>query len=270
MSTLLTQISQHAYTLLFFIVLAEAVGFPVPAALALAGGGAAVAAKLLHGPTAFGFAILGSLLGDSLLYFAGRVSGWTLLGILCRLASNPESCILRSAESFYKRGKLTLLFAKFIPGINSMAAPLAGSMKMRYQQFLRYDAAGATLYVLSYGVIGFLFRNFLAAINHGFNALGHAFTLLTLIAFLIYFGYRLWLYKRNSVFRVVPRVQVKELNDKLNGEDKAKVLVVDVRSHGYYDASAQRIAGSVRIEPNNFDEEIKNLSHDREIYLYCT
>ena len=59
---------------------------------------------------------------------------------------NPETCILRSAESFYKRGKLTLVIAKFIPGINTMAAPLAGSMKMRFGQFLRLDLAGALLY----------------------------------------------------------------------------------------------------------------------------
>ena len=56
--------------------------------------------------------------------------GWGLLGFLCKLSVNPETCILRSAESFYKRGKATLLFAKFIPGINTMAPPLAGSMQM--------------------------------------------------------------------------------------------------------------------------------------------
>ena len=60
------------------------------------------------------------------------------------LSMNPETCILRSAESFYKRGKITLVIAKFIPGVNTMAAPLAGSMKMRFGQFLRLDFAGST------------------------------------------------------------------------------------------------------------------------------
>ena len=58
--------------------------------------------------------------------------------------------MLRSAESFYKRGKMTLIIAKFIPGINTMAAPLAGSMKMRFGQFLRLDLAGALLYTVTY------------------------------------------------------------------------------------------------------------------------
>ena len=49
-----------------------------------------------------------------------------------------------------------------------------------------------------------------------------------------------------------------------------RLLIADVRSHGYYDADSERIAGSIRIEPNNLIEEVKNLPKDREIYLYCT
>ena len=98
------------------------------------------------------------LLGDSLLFIMGRYMGWGLLGFLCKLSVNPETCILRSAESFYKRGKATLLFAKFIPGINTMAPPLAGSMKMRPDIFLRFDLAGASLYAMVYIAAGYLFR----------------------------------------------------------------------------------------------------------------
>ncbi len=72
-----------------------------------------------------------------------------------------KRCILRSAESFYKRGRSTLLIAKFIPGVNSMAPPLAGSMKMPFAQFLGLDLAGAAaFYALAYGSVGFLFGNF--------------------------------------------------------------------------------------------------------------
>jgi len=37
------------------------------------------------------------------------------------------------------------------------------------------------------------------------------------------------------------------------------MLIADVRSHGYYDADSERIAGSIRIEPNNLVEEVKHL-----------
>lgn len=242
----------------------------MPAALALVGAGAAVASGSLSAPLLLALALIALLIGDTLLYFLGRSMGWALLGVLCRVSINPESCILRSAESFYKRGKVTLLLAKFIPGVNTMAAPLAGSMKMRFAQFLQLDSAGALLYILAYGGLGFLFRDFLARITRGFQTAGHVFGEVLLVAAIVYVAYRVWLYKRNKVYGVVPRVQVEDLARKLESEAQSKVLLVDVRSHGYYDAGAERIKGSVRFEPNNLAEELKNLSTDKDIYLYCT
>jgi len=72
------------------------------------------------------------------------------------------------------------------------------------------------------------------------------------------------------VYRVVPRVQVEELASKLASEEKDKVLILDVRSHGYYDANAERIKGSIRLEPNNLSEELKAIPKDKDIYVYCT
>jgi len=270
MNNFLALIAHHGYLLIFIIVLAEAIGLPVPAAVALVAGGAAAAAGTLSVPKALILALVGMLIGDTLLFVLGRYMGWRLLGFLCRLSVNPESCILRSAESFYKRGKTTLLIAKFIPGVNTMAPPLAGSMKMRPQQFLRLDCAGASLYILAYGGLGFLFRDFLAAITRGFQAASHVFGEVLLVAAIGYVAYRIWLYDKNKVYRVVPRVQVEELARRLASEEKDKVLILDVRSHGYYDAGAARIKGSIRIEPNNLSEELKCLPRDKDIYLYCT
>jgi membrane protein DedA with SNARE-associated domain len=263
-------IARHRYLLTFLVVLSEAIGLPVPAALALVAAGAGVASKALSGPLAVGAALSAMLLGDTLLFVLGRYMGWTLLAVLCRLSVNPESCVLRSAESFYKRGKLTLLFAKFIPGVNTMAPPLAGSMKMRLLQFLRFDMTGATLYILAYGGVGFLFRDFLAAITRGLQTAGHVFGEVLFAAALVYTAYRLWIYRKNLVYKVVPRVQVEELARKLASDEAGKVVLVDVRSHGYYDPDASRIKGSVRIEPNNLYEELKTLPKDKDIYLYCT
>ena len=270
MEALLSAIGRHGYLVVFFIVLAEALGMPVPAALALVAGGAAAAAGLLHLTTLLLLAVAAMMLGDSLLFVLGRYMGWGLLGFLCKLSVNPETCILRSAESFYKRGKATLLFAKFIPGINTMAPPLAGSMRMRPDIFLRLDLAGASLYAIVYIAVGFLFRDFLASLAHGFQTAGRAVESVTVIALMGYAGYRVWLYRKHAVYRVVPRVQVEELARRLASEDKDKILLMDVRSHGYYDAGAARIQGSIRMEPNNLTEEIKTLPKDKDIYVYCT
>jgi rhodanese-related sulfurtransferase len=61
-----------------------------------------------------------------------------------------------------------------------------------------------------------------------------------------------------------------ELARQLQSEEAGKILLVDVRSHGYYDAGAERIRGSIRIEPNNLSQEIATLPKDKDIYLYCT
>jgi len=267
---LFSLMARHGYTLTFGLLLAEAMGLPFPAAIALVAAGAAVAAHALWGPYVLAVTISALLLGDMAQFWLGRYMGWTLLGFLCRVSINPETCILRSAESFYKRGKITLVIAKFIPGVNTMAAPLAGSMKMRFSQFLRLDLAGALLYSLTYLLVGYLSRDFLAAILRGFHAAGRAMEAVIVAALVVYGIYRVVQYRKNKAYSVVPRVQVEELARRLASEDGGRVQIVDVRSHGYYDSGAARIRNSIRIEPNNLEEEIKNLSKDHDIYLYCT
>lgn len=262
--------ARHGYSLTFGLLLAEAMGLPFPAAIALIAAGAAVGAHVLWAPYVIVIAIAALMLGDSAQFWLGRVMGWALLGFLCRVSINPETCILRSAESFYKRGKATLIIAKFIPGVNTMAAPLAGSMKMRYWQFLRLDFLGSAVYALSYITLGFLSRDFLALLLRGFHAAGRALEGVLLLALIAYAIYRIVQYRKNSMYRIVPRVQVEELARRLASNDASRVQIIDVRSHGYYDAGTARIKNSIRIEPNNLEDEIKNLPKDKDIYLYCT
>ncbi|MGD0161539.1 MAG: VTT domain-containing protein [Candidatus Sulfotelmatobacter sp.] len=262
--------ARHGYALTFGLLLAEAIGLPFPAAIALVAAGAAVAAHALWGPYVLFAAVTALLLGDTVQFWLGRYMGWALLGFLCRVSINPETCILRSAESFYKRGKVTLVIAKFIPGVNTMAAPLAGSMKMRFWQFLQLDFVGAMFYSLTYLSVGYLSRDFLAATLRGFHEAGLAMEVVVVAALVVYAIYRIVQYRKNKMYRIVPRIQVQELAARLASEDASRVQIVDVRSHGYYDSGSARIKNSIRIEPNNLEEEIKNLPKDKDIYLYCT
>jgi hypothetical protein len=143
-------------------------------------------------------------------------------------------------------------------------------MKMRPLQFLTYDFGGALIYILAYGGLGFLGRDFLAAISRGFQTASRAGETVLVVALGVYVGYRVWLYRKHATYRVVPRVQVQELARKLGSDENHKILLVDVRSYGYYDPDAARIKGSIRIEPNNLDQELKSLPPDRDIYVYCT
>ena len=132
--------AKYGYEGLFLVLFLEAIGIPIPGALALLIAGAACASGNMRLIIALPVSIAAMLAGDTLLYVVGRKTGWHLLGFLCRISVNPETCILRSAESFYRRGRTTLVVAKFIPGINTMAPPLAGSMNMKLLQFLQLDS----------------------------------------------------------------------------------------------------------------------------------
>src|SRR5947209_1362753 len=159
MSHPLTDLARHGYLALAIVVFLEAVGLPVPAAIALVAAGTASMAHTMRAEFALPLAVAATLAGDILMYFAGRFSGWWMLGLLCRVSLNPEGCILNSAQRFHRRGKLTLVVAKFIPGINTMAPPMAGSMRMPFWRFVQYDFAGAAIYVLTWFGLGFLFAD---------------------------------------------------------------------------------------------------------------
>ena len=270
MNDLLSMMARHGYALTFAIVLAEALGLPLPISITMVAAGAAVASHTLAASGILLAALAAFMIGDSVQFFLGRYMGWALLGFLCRLSMNPETCILRSAEAFYKYGRITLLFIKFVPGVSTMSAPLAGSMKMKATQFLQLDFLGACFYILAYMGAGYLFRDFVIGITQGLESGSRAVAFFLVILLVAFAAYRTAQYVRFRVSGAIPRVGVEQIALRLASEGKNDVILADVRSHGYYDPDAKRIAGSIRIEPNRLAEELKTLPHDKDIYLYCT
>ncbi|HEU0120271.1 MAG TPA: VTT domain-containing protein [Bryobacteraceae bacterium] len=253
-------LARHGVGLLFATCLVEALGLPVPAAVALLAAGALVAL----GKMTFGAALLAAvgafLAGDIIYFYLGRKTGWWLLGMLCRISTNPDSCILTSAEAFYRRGRAVLLICKFIPGLNTMAPPLAGSMNMPVGEFLALDTAGIFLYAGVYLGLGYICRDVLGAMLETMGRAGAVLETLFFAALLAYVGYRLWLAWKSRVYRAVPRAGFTEIDGP----------IFDVRSHGYYDADARRISGSTRLEPNRLSDVVSGIPQKQPIYLYCT
>jgi membrane protein DedA with SNARE-associated domain/rhodanese-related sulfurtransferase len=266
MESWISGLAQHGYLILFASVFLESIGLPFPAALALLIAGGAAATGSLQVFYAAGGALGAMLAGDTLMFLLGRHTGWWLLGALCRISLNPESCIMRSASSFYRRGRKLLLIAKFVPGINTMASPLAGSMNMRFLPFLRLDLAGTALYVGVYFGIGFAFSGALQVITRGYHAFGRVMGLAVIALLVAYAGYqlRLWLIQR--ALRAVSFASPSEAaDDALTGAG-----IYDVRSHGYFDANAMRIKGSRRLDPHTLNESEQDFGAERQVYLYCT
>ncbi len=272
---LMTLAEHHGYATTAVILLLSCCGLPLPLSVVLLTAGAAAHGGSLHLGVLILCAGLAALTGDTLMYFGGRFTGWWLLAGICRISMNPEQCIFGSAKSFYKRGPKTLLFAKFIPGLGTVAAPLAGSLNMKLTRFLRLDACGVFSYVTAWILVGYTFSRFIHEILAWVQRAGHvtAATMLGLVGL-----YGVWLvynWLRDRRYNYVERVEAKELYERMKAATHDKlVIIADVRSHGYYDPGMQRIKNSIRVEPARLKEELVALREfmapECEIYLYCS
>ncbi len=267
-------VAHHGYAVTALILFLGAVGVPVPVSLTLLAAGAAA-----HGDLRFGLLLvtagLAGVAGDTLLYFGGRNTGWWLLALMCRVSINPESCIFTSAEYFYRRGPRTLLFARFIPGLGAMSAPLAGSLNMRFARFLRLDVAGTSLYCTAWLAIGFVFSRFIREIAGWVGRLGH--TVLAIVALLLlgYVGVLVVFTLRSRRYKTIEKITAENLHERMQAlSPNSLVVIADVRSHGYYDPGMQRIKNSIRVEPNRLKEELialrEFMAPECEVYLYCS
>jgi membrane protein DedA with SNARE-associated domain len=246
--------------------LLESLGAPVPAfpVLLLAGSVAAeyrFSALPLVASSAAGFWI-----GDLAWYVLGRFQGRRVLGLLCRLALNPDACVGRAERRFRRRPAMTVAAAKFIPGLGLMVAPLAGILRMPPLQFAAVDGAAAIAWsaaaVISGVVYGRRVIPHVVRTQRAIEILGGA-AVLAFVAWKLY--ERRWLVRHYSV----GRVEISELQRLLAAEPK-DVLVIDLRSEQAFSGSAQMVPGARRIPPGDFEKHIDTMPLDKEIILYCT
>jgi membrane protein DedA with SNARE-associated domain/rhodanese-related sulfurtransferase len=277
-------VEHHGYAVVAAGMFLTAAGVPLPASVLLLAAGAAADPNpahhqvLHHGLRLWlllPMAWLATVAGDTLLYAGGRYTGWWLLAGMCRVSVDTENCIFRSADYFYRRGPKTLLFARFIPGLASLAAPLAGSLGMRVGRFLRLDASGALGYVGAWMLTGFVFSRFIEGIVRWVERVGHMMLFLAAVVIVAYAAMYALSLVRARAYRRVRKVSAVDLTERLKNVDPNRLVVIaDVRSHGYYDPGMQRIKNSIRVEPHRLKEEIAALREfmapECEIYLYCS
>lgn len=273
MDEILQLIRLHGPALLFGFCLLEASGVPIPAALALLAGGAAAAQNVVDLRVMALAGLLGLVLGDLILYTLGRFTGWWLLGILCRVSVTPEACIVTSAQRFYRRGRVTLLFAKFVPGFSALAAPLAGSMMMPVPEFLLLDSVGAALYSGVYLALGYLAGDLVRDALPVVSAAGRVIEVVAAAGLVGFVGWRYWQSRLGAIALAkldsMPKVAVRDMAATMDAQAEG-VRVFDVRSHGYYERGAKRIKGAVRLDPNQMAAVLPDLAAETKIYLYCT
>ena len=64
------------------------------------------------------------------------------MNFLCKFSLESSTCVVKTQDTMGRRGPVTLLFAKFVPGLSTMAPPIAGQAKIPYLTFLLYDGLG--------------------------------------------------------------------------------------------------------------------------------
>jgi membrane protein DedA with SNARE-associated domain/rhodanese-related sulfurtransferase len=267
MNELLQFVVRHGYMLVFAWVFVEQAGLPVPSAPLLLAAGALSGTHQMNLGMAIAFATIGAVASDSMWYELGRQKGVRVLQLLCRISLEPDSCVRRSQVSFGHNGPRVLLVAKFIPGLNAMAAPLSGIIRMGWRRFLLFDILGALLWVSAFTMTGYTFSSDLERVAARAAYLGEWLLVLLLAAFA---GYILWkFYNRRKFLRKlkIARITPEELKEKIDaGED---ILVVDLRHALDFEANPETIPGALHIDAADLEEAYEVIPRDREIVLFC-
>ena len=263
----------YAYVILFLWVLVEQLGAPVPSIPLLLTAGTLSATHRLHASYAMAAVLLACLVADTTWYFLGRRYGNAVLKLLCRLSLEASTCVNKTENYFTRRGPVALLFAKFVPGLSLLAAPVAGQTGMPFARFLLFDLAGSILWAEAYLLAGRFFGDVAQRSVHFFAYLSHfAFAIFVLLVLGI-MASRVW---RNRRFllqlresRIEP-AELKQMIDVAAEQDTTPPFVVDLRHPLDYMPDPRVIPGSVRIGPADLAANSDRIPRDRDVVLYCT
>src|SRR5215471_10792189 len=143
--------------LLFAWVLADQAGLPLPATPGLLGAGALARARRMDLVSTIALMALASVLGHTAWYEAGRRRGRGVLRWLCRISREPDACVRRGENVLVKNGALTLFIARFVPGVDLVAQPLAALAGFSRARYLAITTLGALLWAGGLVGLGFLF-----------------------------------------------------------------------------------------------------------------
>ncbi|HXI94018.1 MAG TPA: VTT domain-containing protein [Blastocatellia bacterium] len=259
---------RHGYAVLFVWVLAEQLGLPLPATPLLLAAGALAGAGQMSLWLALALAVLACMLGDVSWYEFGRLRGGKVLNLLCRISLEPDSCVRKTENAFVRNGSRSLLIAKFVPGLNTMAPPLAGIIGMRLGRFLIFDALGAFLYIGSFIGLGFVFSDQLEQVAARVASLGFSLLVILVAGLAAYISWK-YVQRRRFIHSLrIARITPEELRRKI--ETGEEVVVVDLRGTLDFEAEPQTIPGAIRLAPDNVEEGHNQIPRDREIILFCT
>lgn len=257
----------HGVPIVFGAVLIDQMGIPIPALPWLLAAGALVPTGRFHWLMAFQFAVLACLIGDFFWFYLGRYRGTQVLGFLCRMSLEPDSCVRRTVNVFTRYGWPGVMVAKFIPGMSTVIPPLAGMSRMNPGQFLLIDGAGSVLYCGTVMLVGFLFSNQIAQIAATLTHIGGNVLTVVLISFILYIAYKYWQRQRLLWELRTAKITVNELGKMLDAGENP--LILDMRSVLELEQDPGIIQGAIHVAMEDLEKRRSEFPHDREIVVYC-
>jgi membrane protein DedA with SNARE-associated domain len=259
---------EHGYAVLFAFVLLDQIGLPMPALPVLIAAGGLAGAGRLDPALTVGVVALAAILGDWVWYELGRRYGLGIVRVLCRIAIEPDSCVRSTQGIFARHGPRSLLVAKWIPGLQTVAPPLAGAAKMQRLPFFAYAAVGALLWSAVPVAAGYALRDQLGVVGSMLEDLGGLAVVLCGAGLALYVCFKVL--QRHRLIRALrgARISPLELRDQL--ENRESVEVVDLRHPIDFASDPYVIPGARRFEPEELDQRHAEIPRDRDIVLYCT
>lgn len=191
MKAILQFVLEHGYSILFGVLFAHQLGVPLPGPLFLLAAGALAAARKLNFPVVLGLAVTAIVLADWPWYEAGRRWGDRVVHFIHRLTRDPDYHDRKAKKTFARYGPPILMVSKFVPGLDAVAPPLAGTSRTSRIRFLAFDAAGAALYASAYTGLGYAFSDDLDRAASYVGRAGTVLAGLALAAASIYAAYKL-------------------------------------------------------------------------------
>lgn len=260
---------RYGYLLLFVVVLAEQIGLPIPAVPVLLGVGALAGNDKMSLVTALGVAVAASLPPDLVWYELGRRRGGRVLGVLCRVSLEPDSCVRRTETLFVRHGRRTLVIAKFVPGLSTIAPPLAGIVGVARGPFVLLDSLGATVWAGAWMGLGYAFSDALEKVAAPAARLGNWLLVVIGGALAAYILTKFIQRQRFLRSLRIARIRPDELKRRLDLGD-SDLVIVDTRSRLDVNAAPYGIPGALWITAEEIGRRHQELLVGREIVLYCT
>ncbi|MEO6391656.1 MAG: DedA family protein [Pyrinomonadaceae bacterium] len=155
----------YGYRAVFFGVMLENAGLPVPGETILIVAGYFAANGHFKLRYVILTALIGAVIGDNIGFAVGRYFGRDFLLRYGRYLFLTPARVAAIDRFFVSHGNKTILWARFITGLRVFAALFAGSSKMPWRTFLAYNFAGAVIWSVVIATLGYIFAPSLHALE---------------------------------------------------------------------------------------------------------